>query len=109
VDYYGYSPVDTMTIDRKRELFVMFLRENKLDNYLICNSSSTIQQDNTLKYERIDRYTVSLLTCEDLKRLCKFCNLHGLMIWFRNGQLCIGYSHVSNMRLQAYEKEGETV
>lgn len=94
-----------MTIERKRELFALFLVENQLNNYLTCNSSSTVQVDHTLKYERVDRYNITLLTCEDLKRLGAFCNLHGLMIWIRNGLLCIGYSHINNMRLQAYENE----
>ncbi len=92
-----------MRTERLRGLFLQFLRENELENALICNSSITIAQDESLKYERIDKYNVLFLTSEDLKKLLAFCDKHGISIWFGADKLCIGFNYKGNMRLSAYD------
>jgi len=93
-----------MTTDTQREAFNIFLKENNLSNMLSISTSLTVQQDTNLKYERIDKYSVVVLSGEELKRLNAFCKLHDIALWIGAGKLCIGYNYKGNMRLSAYEQ-----
>jgi len=93
-----------MTTDAQREAFNTFLKENNLSNMLTISTSLTVQQDTNLKYERIDKYSVVVLSGEELKRLNTFCNLHNIALWIGADKLCIGYNYKGNMRLSAYEQ-----
>jgi len=93
-----------MSTDAQREAFNTYLTENNLSSMLSISSSMTLTQDSTLKYERIDKYSVVVLSGEELKRLNTFCNLHNIALWIGADKLCIGYNYKGNMRLSAYEK-----
>lgn len=92
-----------MRTERLRGLFSQFLKENEMDNALLCNSCITIAQDESLKYERIDKYNVLFLTYKDLKKLLAFCDKHGISVWFGADKLCIGFNYCECMRLSAYD------
>ncbi|NJD54404.1 MAG: hypothetical protein FIB07_16265 [Candidatus Methanoperedens sp.] len=92
-----------MRTERLRELFSQFLKENEMGGALSCNSCITLDQDVSLKYERIDKYSVLFLTCQDLKKLLAFCGRHGISVWFGADKLCIGFNYKGNMRLSAYD------
>jgi len=87
-----------MTTDAQREAFNTYLTENNLNSMLSISSSATITQDNTLKYERIDKYSVVVLSGEELKRLNAFCKLHNIALQEEPGQvimyLLISYFYV---------------
>ncbi len=92
-----------MGTEKLRGLFSQFLKENEIDNALSCNNCITIAQDETLKYERIDKYSVLFLTYKDLKKLLAFCDKHGISVWFGADKLCIGFNYRGCMRLSAYD------
>jgi len=91
-----------MSTETLRRKFAEYLKANKLDNMLTISSSATLIPDYTLKYERIDKYSVVVLSGEELKRLNTFCKLHNIALWIGADKLCIGYNYKGNMRLSAY-------
>ncbi len=92
-----------MQTEKLRGLFADFIKESGIREGISCNSCITIGQDETLKYERIDKYTVLFLTWQELKKLLNFCNKHGMTLWFGADKLCIGFNYRGNMRLSAYD------
>lgn len=92
-----------MQTEKLRSLFAEFLKENGISESLSNNGCITIAQDETLKYERVDKYSVLFLTYKELQKLLKFCAKHGICIWFGADKLCIGYNYTGNMRLSAYD------
>lgn len=91
-----------MNTDRLRGIFADFLASHNIDNALRHDSCCTINQDSSLKYERIDRYRILFMTWEELKSIFDFCAKHEISAWFGLEKLCIGYNYRSNMRLSAY-------
>lgn len=91
-----------MDTDAVRSRFADFVTENRFETMLRMDSCATIDQDVTLKYERIDRYRVLLLTNSDIKLLMAFCKKHDITVWFGADKLCLGYNYRGNMRLSAY-------
>ncbi len=91
-----------MNTDRLRGIFADFLASHNLDNALRLDSCSTINQDASLKYERIDRYRIMFMTWNECKKLLEFCAKHDMCVWFGCDKLCIGYNYRGNMRLSAY-------
>lgn len=91
-----------MNTERLRGLFAAFLAGDPTERMLRLDSVSTVQQDELLKYERIDRYKVLFLPQAELKRLLEFCIKHDISVWFGAEKLCIGYNYKGNMRLSAF-------
>lgn len=91
-----------MNTERQRELFASFLKENENERMIRLGGVSTVQQDELLKYERIDRYKVLFLPGKELKKLLSFCVKHNISMWFGAERLCIGYNYAGNMRLDAF-------
>lgn len=91
-----------MNTERLRYLFWRYLKENDLENAIICDISLTQKEDPLLKYERIDKYRVLLLPGNMLKSMLTFCMKNGIDVWFGADKLCIGYNFKANMRLSAY-------
>ncbi len=92
----------TMNTERLRGLFADFLRENGLTETLRVDSCLTVDQDVTLKYERIDKYRVVVLDAKEMKKLLAFCIKHDISVWLGADKLCVGFNYKSNMRLSAY-------
>lgn len=92
-----------MSTERRRTVFANFIREQKIENFLKLDSCITIDQDTTLKYERIDKYKVLLLTFKELKKLLSFCGRHDICVWFAADKLCIGFNYTGCQRLSAYD------
>ncbi len=89
--------------ERLRNLFAQFLENRGYREVLVPDGCSTVQQDDLLKYERIDRYRVLMLTQKDLKTILKFGEKHGIAIWLGCDKLCVGFNCRQNMRLSAYD------
>lgn len=96
-----------MTLESQRSQFVEFLKENKLENMLLWEYAVTVSQCSTLKYERVDHYSVVVLSSDEITKLIRFCIQHELDLWIGADKLCIGYNYKGNMRLSAYEKVSE--
>jgi hypothetical protein len=92
-----------METDKLRSMFANFLKENGIAEGLSCNHCITETLDKTLKYERIDKYSVLFLTYKELMKLLKFCSKHGISVWFGADKLCIGFNYTGSMRLSAYD------
>lgn len=91
-----------MQTEKLRWLFANFLKEHGLTETLRVDSCLTIDQDVTLKYERIDKYRVIILDSKEIKKLLAFCIKHDISVWFGADKLCIGFNYKGNMRLSAY-------
>lgn len=95
--------------DDIREIFMNFLNDHGLERALTNSGNVTQQVERNLKYLRIDRYDVSLLTRNELSKILEFVNeFHTVMdVYFAYGQLCIGYYdqvYGSQKRFSAFQE-----
>ncbi|MDD3840090.1 MAG: hypothetical protein PHP06_05895 [Clostridia bacterium] len=94
--------MNEMETETVRGMFADFLRDTGMEKMLRLDCCVTVDQDATLKYERIDKYKVLLLKYEELNCLMVFCARHDINVWFGMDKLCIGFNYTGNMRLSAY-------
>ena len=94
-----------MTIDTQRSQFANFIKENNLGILLKLEYSTTVDQQSTLKYERVDHYSVAVLSSDEMTKLIRFCIQRNISLWIGADKLCIGYNYKGNMRLSAYSKD----
>lgn len=92
-----------MHTDKLRGIFAEYLKHIGIENMVVIDSCITVDQDTQLKYERVDKYRVLFLTQKEVKNLMRFCEKHGLAVWFGAGKLCIGFNYRGCMRLSAYD------
>jgi len=75
-----------------RKLFTEFLKSENFTN-LVLDNSATIDQEPNLKYQRIDRYKVMVLSRPEIKKLLRFCVKHDLDLWIGGDKICVGYNY----------------
>jgi hypothetical protein len=92
-----------MHTERLRGLFAQYLKEQGIQNMLAWDSGLTIGQDGLLKYERVDKYRVMFLDFKEMKSLMRFCETHGMGLWFGADKLCIGFNYRGCQRLSSYD------
>ena len=92
-----------MHTEKLRGMFADFLESLGIRNMLVIDSCTTIDQDANLKYERLDRYRALFLTQKEIKSLMRFCEKHGIAMWFGAEKLCIGFNYKGCQRLSAYD------
>lgn len=91
-----------MHTDKLQQLFAEYLTKEGLGDMMVCDGCVTVGQDSMLKYERADKYRVLFLDQREIKNLMRFCENHGMAVWFGADKLCIGFNYKGCMRLSEY-------
>ncbi|MCK4679268.1 MAG: hypothetical protein KAT48_14130 [Bacteroidales bacterium] len=78
-----------------RDAFHEFIESIGLRGAMNVKAVQTIKIDPKLRFDRIEKFLVSMLTMEEIESLITYCKSNNIGMYFAFNYLCIGYPEAS--------------
>ena len=74
-----------------RDAFHEFIESIGLRGAMNVKAVQTIETDPKLRFRRIEKFLVSMITMEELESVISYCKSNNIGLYFAFNYLCIGY------------------